>query len=145
MFYKISDWTYQWEFGGGGSIDAEIRLGGVKPEADGGLSQSYWHVKEGSGIWKLDPETLQIVGTYPPPDNSIRDDLQKVMSDYPGMVVNIKDAKGSGARKGERYLLRWETLDRNRDQPREEIPPPNELWLYILKTTELHREWMGLL
>jgi hypothetical protein len=132
VFYKVSDWTYRWDFGGGGSIGAEIRLGGVRVEADGGLSQSYYHVKEGRGIWKLDPETLRIVGMYPPPENQIPDELEGVTSNYPGMIVNTRGARGSGTRPGERYLLRWETLDRNRDRPREEAPPPSELRLYTL-------------
>ncbi|MDP6037355.1 MAG: BNR-4 repeat-containing protein, partial [Candidatus Latescibacteria bacterium] len=133
VFYKVSDWTYRWDFGGGGSIGAEIRLGGMRVEADGGLSQSYNHVKEGTGIWKLDPETLQIVGTYPLPENQIPNELEVVTSDYPGMIVNTRGARGSGTRSGERYLLRWETLDRNRDRPREEAPPPSELVLYVIK------------
>ncbi len=133
VFYKVSDWTYRWEFGGGGSIGAEIRLGGVKPEADGGLSMSYWHIKEGQGIWKLHPQTLQVIGTYPPPDNEIPDELEQVTSDYLGMTVNLSGARGEGIRPDEQYVLRWETLDRNRDRPREKIPPPSELRLYILK------------
>ena len=133
VFYKVSDWTYRWDFGGGGSIGAEIRLGGMRVEADGGLSQSYNHVKEGTGIWKLDPETLQIVGTYPLPENQIPNELEVVTSDYPGMIVNTRGARGSGTRSGECYLLRWETLDRNRDRPREEAPPPSELVLYVIK------------
>ncbi len=133
VFYKVSDWTYRWEFGGGGSIGAEIRLGGVKPEADGGLSMSYWHIKEGQGIWKLHPQTLQVIGTYPPPDNEIPDELEQVTSGYPGMTVNLSGARGKGIRPEEQYVLRWETLDRNRDRPREKIPPPSELRLYILR------------
>ena len=133
IFYRVSDWTYRWEFGGGGSIGAEIRLGGVKAEADGNLSLSYWHIKEGQGIWKLHPKTLQVIGTYPPPDKEIPDELEQVTSDYPGMTVNLRGARGRGTRRGEQYILRWETLDRNRDRPREKIPPPGELRLYILR------------
>ncbi|MXX12930.1 MAG: hypothetical protein F4Z86_05685 [Gemmatimonadetes bacterium] len=133
VFYKVSDWTYRWEFGGGGSIGAEIRLGGIQPEADGGLSMSYWHIKEGQGIWKLHPQTLQVVGTYPPPDSEIPEELERVTSDYPGMTVNLRGARGKGTRPGEQHVLRWETLDRNRDRPREKIPPPSELRLYILR------------
>ncbi len=133
VFYKVSNWTYRWEFGGGGSIGAEIRLGGVKAEADGNLSMSYWHIKEGQGIWKLHPQTLRVIGTYPPPDNEIPDELEQMTSDYPGMTVNLRGARGKGTRSGEQYVLRWETLDRNRDRPREKIPPPSELRLYILQ------------
>ena len=133
VVYKVSDWTYRWEFGGGGSIVAEIRLGSVKVESDGGLSMSYIHVKEGRGIWKLDPQSLQVIGTYPPPPSAIPRELGRVTSQYPGMGINTRWARGSGTRPGERYLLRWETLGRNRDLPREEIPPPSDLRLYIFQ------------
>lgn len=129
--YKISDWTYRWEFSGGGSVGAEIRLGGVHVADDGGLMQSYWHKVNGKGIWKLDPETMQVVGTYPPPENEIPDELEQVTSDYEGMTVRTMWARGKGV-KNERYLLRWETLGPNRDRPREEAPPPSELRLYML-------------
>lgn len=33
---------------------------------------------------------------------------------------------------GQRWILRWETLGRNRDLPRAAAPPPTELWLYEL-------------
>ena len=74
-----------------------------------------------------------MIGTYPPPDKEIPDELEQVTSDYPGMTVNLRGARGKGTRSGEQYVLRWETLDRNRDRPREKIPPPSELRLYILR------------
>ena len=131
--YKVSDWTYRWEFSGGGSVGAEIRLGGVNVESDGGLSLSYWHVKEGRGIWKLHPETLQIVGAYPPKSNDLPDELEKVESDYPSMQVRTMWARGKGLNPKVRHVLRWETLGPNRDRPREEAPPPSELRLYEMK------------
>ncbi|MBT3606544.1 MAG: hypothetical protein HOE48_15125 [Candidatus Latescibacteria bacterium] len=134
--YKVSDWDYRWEFSGGGSVGAEIRLGGMRVESDGGLSQSYWHKVNGSGIWKLDPETLQVVGTYPPPQNQIPDELEQVTSEYEGMNVRTMWARGKGNKPNEKYLLRWETLGPNRDRPRDEAPPPSELHLYTLKTAD---------
>jgi len=131
--YKVSDWTYRWEFSGGGSVGAEIRLGGIGVASDGGLKQSYSHQINGNGIWKLDPETLQIVGTYPPPSNKIPDELETVTSDYEGMAVRTMWARGKGNRPNERYLLRWETLGPHRDRPREEAPPPSELRLYVME------------
>jgi hypothetical protein len=37
---------------------------------------------------------------------------------------------------GRRWVLRWETLPRNRDLPRDEVPPPTELRVYELPDTE---------
>jgi hypothetical protein len=34
--------------------------------------------------------------------------------------------------QGRRWVLRWETLPHNRDQPRPTAPPPTELRLYEL-------------
>jgi hypothetical protein len=133
QFYKISNWTYRWEFSGGGSIGAEIRLGGVQNMPDGGLRLSYWHVKEGAGVWKLDPETLSIVGTYPSAEDPIPNEIEQVTSTYPGMSVRTMWARGTGSDPAIRYLLRWETLGPNRDRPREEAPPSSELRVYVIK------------
>jgi hypothetical protein len=35
-----------------------------------------------------------------------------------------------------RWVLRWETLSRNRDKPREFTPPPTELRLYELPAAD---------
>ena len=35
--YQTSDWSYRWEFGGGGTIPFEIRIGPVQVEANGEL------------------------------------------------------------------------------------------------------------
>ena len=48
------------------------------------------------------------------------------------MVVNTRSARGTGSRPNEDYVLRWETLDRHRDRPRDETPPPTPLSLYVL-------------
>jgi hypothetical protein len=37
---------------------------------------------------------------------------------------------------GRRYVLRWETLSRNRDRPRDEAPPPSALRIYELPDGE---------
>ena len=60
------------------------------------------------------------------------DALSVVQSEYPDMVVNTRSARGTGSRPNEDYVLRWETLDRNRDRPREKTPPPTPLSLYVL-------------
>jgi hypothetical protein len=139
--YLLSDWDYRWDFGGGGSIGAEIRLGGAKVSEDGHLSVSWWHLKKGSGVWKLDEQTLKVVGEYPEPESELPENLMDPVLDYPGMSVRTASgqrAKPAGSdtdeaqTQGERLLLRWETLPANRDRPRDDIPPPSELRLYVL-------------
>ena len=130
--YQMSDWDYRWEFSGGGSVGAEIRLGGVQVADDGGLSQHYWHAKKGSGIWRLDEETLKPIGSYPPPPPTLPEELMTLTSDFPGMRVRTMGSRGKGSEPGVRYILRWETLGPNRDRPREQAPPPSELRLYTV-------------
>jgi hypothetical protein len=132
--YQVSDWTYRWEFSGGGSVPAEIRLDGVQVQADGGLGMAYWHSKEGPGHWKLDEGTLRPVGTYPPPADRLPKELERVRSACPGMRVRSMMGRGRGHDPNLRYVLRWETLGSNRDRPREMAPPPSELRVYALRT-----------
>ena len=73
------------------------------------------------------------MGTYPPPENEVPEKLEEVRSDYPGMQVRTMWSRGDRPAPTERHLLRWETLGRNRDRPRDEAPPPSELHLYRME------------
>ena len=130
--YQLSDWDYRWEFGGGGSIGAEIRLGGADVSEKGHLRMTWWHLKKGAGIWKIDEKTMTVVGSYPENKRDTPEALAHVELGYPGMTVRTADSRGERPPNGERHLLKWETLPANRDKPREEIPPPSELRLYVL-------------
>ncbi len=132
--YLISDWKWRWYFSGGGSINFGIRLGSIKPESEGTLSLSYRHKEYGSGIWRLDEKTLQPVGMI-----SRKSDrpayLGKVESDFAGMQVRWASDSGASDGKGVKYVLRWETLGRNRDRPRKgPLAKPSMLRLYKLTT-----------
>lgn len=132
--HQVSDWDYRWEFQGGGSIIFEIRVGGVRTEADGRLSQTYSHAKYGSGTWVLDEATLKPIGKLPQRD-AYPPALAKVQSDFPSMKVNWAGDSGKSGEAGVRYVLRWETLPQNRDRPREgPLPAPTMLRLYKLRS-----------
>ena len=113
-----------------------IRLGEAKVSEDGLLSMNWWHIKEGAGIWKLDEVSLEVVGAYPESRPELSPALLRAELDYPGMTVRTASGRvtdDAAVEPGvDRYLLRWETLRTNRDQPRDEIPPPSELRLYAL-------------
>jgi hypothetical protein len=131
--YQITDWPYRWDFGGGGALPTLIHLGPVHREKDGRLTQSFSHIKFGSGTWLIDPQTLRALGTVQlqrtPPE------LGKVEGTFPGLKVIWADDSGDSGTPDSRYALRWETLDANRDQPREgELPPPSVLRLYLIKS-----------
>ena len=131
--YQTSDWNYRWKFSGGGSIIAEIGVGPVTVEPDGSLSQSYRHVKHGAGTWRLDEETLKPIGPAPRRGGGLPKEIGKVQSPRPGMGVEIAADLGGPAERGTRYILRWETLPRNRDRPHPgDPPPPSMLRVYRL-------------
>lgn len=121
--YQISSWDYRWAFAGGGSIVFEIHVGPVTLGRDGKLTQTYDHVKYGSGRWVLDEATLKPVEDIrtaaPPKTLASGNELQP---------RRCGDA-GSSGEPGVRYELRWETLQANRDRKRESAPPPSMLRL----------------
>ncbi|MFO8012414.1 MAG: BNR repeat-containing protein [Phycisphaerae bacterium] len=127
---RATDWDYRWAFGGGGSIEFEIRVGGVQAGPDGRLTQSYRHPKEGSGVWILDEKTLKPVGQAPR-GPTVPKPLRRPESDFPGMAVRWRWSRGDAGETGLRYALRWETLGRHRDRPRKgPLPDPSMLRLY---------------
>jgi len=133
--YQTSDWNYRWEFGGGGSIGFEIRVGAVTVEPDGTLSQRYSHVKHGSGNWLLDEATLKPIGQARRRDALPRE-ISRLESSRPGMDVRTAHDLGRSDRPGVRYVLRWETLPSNRDRAHPGDPPkPSMLRVYRLRGT----------
>jgi len=128
---QVTDWDYRWAFGGGGSIEFEIGVGRVRAGPDGRLTQSYRHPKHGSGTWVLDEDALKPVGRAPNDDPHIPRALTRPESGFPGMQVRWRWSRSDGGAVGVRHALRWETLGRNRDRPREGPPPePSLLRLY---------------
>ncbi len=134
---QVSNWDVRWEFGGGGSVPCLVRGGAVWVGPDGLLWHSWRHFKFGSGIWKLDPETLRRVGEVAPDEMPRRAPrpLAKPEIDFPGIQVRWCGDGGQAPRPGVRFLLRWETLPPNRDRPRKgPLPPPSTLRLIQLRT-----------
>jgi hypothetical protein len=125
---QVSDWDFRWEFSGGGSLAAEVSVGGPHLEKDGSLVMSYHSTAVGGGRWRLSGDTLERLGELPAPAAELPENLRRVRSAIPGMEVQ---SLGSHA-VGRRWVLRWETLGRNRDLPRASAPPSSELWLYEL-------------
>jgi len=131
--YQITDWPYRWNFGGNGTLVFAISLGPVHLESDGRLTQNFHHVKFGDGTWLIDPQELRALGTIiyerTPPE------LDKAAGAFPGLNVRWAEDSGSSGKQNLRYVLRWETLEENRDQPRQgELPPPSLLRLYEIKS-----------
>jgi len=131
--HQTSDWAYRWYFQGGGSIHTEIRVGGVAVGPGGKLQQAFRHVRHGSRVWQLDEETLKPVATRRPSPRWPAG-LNRVESTFKDMQVRWAGDTGRSPTPGVSYVLRWETLPRNRDRPRRgPLPKPGMLRLYELK------------
>lgn len=134
-FSQITDWPWTWEFSGGGTLGFGIHVGSVNAETDGTLTQSYRHEKFGGGSWQLDPKSLKAIGKVRKPANPAS--LGRLEGNFPGLRVRTKGDDGMSPEPSTRYLLRWETLEANRDQPRPEPwPSPSMLRVYQIKTTQ---------
>ena len=129
---QVSDWDFRWQFGGGGSLAAEVTVGPARADKDGTLILNYASAVAGAGRWRLRADTLERVAKLPAVPSALPEELRRVRSDYPGMEVQTLIVRG----EGHRWLLRWETLGRNRDQPRATVPPPTELRLFALPDAE---------
>jgi len=123
---QASQWKWRWDFSGGGSILFGIGVSAVSLTADGKLVQTWHHREYGSGGWYLDEATLKPTGRYRPPARP----LGRLESKFSGMRVRTAEDLGESSDK---YILRWETLEANRDRPREGgLPPPTMLRLYTV-------------
>ncbi len=128
----VSRWDYRWNFEGGGSIPPGLAAGPVQTLPDGRLVQSWSHVKYGSGTWLLDPVTLQVTDTIKLPPRYPAE-LTKPKTTFPGIGVRWASDLAEETDPNRCYVLRWESLGSNRDQPRSgPIPEPTMLTLYGL-------------
>jgi hypothetical protein len=122
----LSEWVFRWRFQGSGSIATEVQLGQPRLAPDGFLLMPFAADKAGVGRWQVRLKDLKVVSELSSAPAPLPPFLLKPHSTYPGMKVNtIIQRVGATC-----YLLRWETLPRNRDQPRREATPPSELRLY---------------
>lgn len=124
--HQLSDWNFTWAFSGGGSIAADVILGAPRPTADGSLEVDFVSRDAGSGRWLIDPATLERKATLPAAPAVLPAELMQPSQS--GMEVQTAVAR----EKGRRWVLRWETLPRHRDLPRDSAPSPSELRLYNL-------------
>lgn len=131
MYQQVTDWDYRWEFSGRGSINSEVLLKGFNPREDGYYEIGYWHIKYGNGTLLLN-DKFEAIGKVLKPE-PFKSQL-KPQGKFPGLHVQTFSDIGNSTEEGVRYMLKWETLNRNRDRPREKPwPEPSQLYLYKLR------------
>jgi hypothetical protein len=127
---QVTLWDYRWEFSGNGSINTEVSLKGFHKRDDGQYEIDYWHVKYGNGTILLN-NRFESIGKVlkPEPFGS----TLEIEGDFKGLLVQTCSDLGESNEVDTRYVLKWETLNSNRDQPRPEPRPgPSRLVLYKL-------------
>ena len=130
-YQKVTDWDHRWEFSGRGSINREVHLKAFRKRADGQYEVDYWHLKYGNGTLLLN-ENLQNIGKVLKP-LPLKENLE-IEGSFPGLVIRTTGDIGTTLDKTGDYILKWETINRNRDKPREKPwPEPSQLYLYKLK------------
>ena len=125
---QLSAWDFCWAFSGGGSINVEVHLGAPRRDREGALWVDFSTREGGAGRWRLHGDTLAVAETLPAAPAAVPGALRRVQSPTPGMEMQTLTSRA----EGRRWVLRWETLNRNRDKPREFTPPSTELRLYEL-------------
>ncbi len=130
VIYQATDWNFRWEFGGYGSIVAAVGVSPVRVDANGQLIQEFYSDSLGNSRFILDEQTLSQQEEIPLPLKAPAA-LDTVLSDFPGMQVHWLTENKHVVQDSSWYILRWETLGRNRDQARSgPLPSPSPLKIF---------------
>lgn len=130
---QLSDWDFRWNFSGWGSMNPEVILGAPHWSAAAKslfVDYSTTHAP-GKGRFQIDPQTLRATAVLPPGPDILPAAEMSPALDYPGMVVQTAASRDAG----DLWVLRWETLPIQRDEARENVPPPSPLKIYRLPDT----------
>ena len=123
QIYQSTDYDFRWDFRGRGSLGARIRIQPLQL-VDQQLQQQVWLDTAGFQTHILDTASLRVVRKYDTEDNY---PLRLDQAQRAGHEVNRASSRAGDTL----YLLRWETLPRNRDRPRDKPwPEPVPLYLY---------------
>jgi len=130
-YKQITNWDYRWLFEGNGSINSEVRVKNFQKREDGNYEVDYWHIKYGNGTILLNDQ-FEAIGKVLKPEPFAA--TLEVEGTFPGLLVQTSSDIGTPEEENIRYVLKWETINRNRDKPRPKPwPEPSPLYLYKLK------------
>lgn len=127
----LTNWNFRWAFGGGGSLRTDVYVLPLRLKKDGTVLVPFTAKAVPSGTLQVDPETLSVIAELPAEPGPLPASELQPQSTTPGMEVRTRSETSGGTR----YILRWETLPSNRDNPRETIPPACELRLIQQRET----------
>jgi hypothetical protein len=131
VLQQASNWSYRWDFHGGGSLVNEIHIGPLR--ASGGrLTIAISHKVYGSGVWEVDPATMRLKGKLTADEGADEGSEDLAGAPESGLVDRSATDFAGPRADGVTYRLTWKTLPQNRDQPRPEgAPPPSMLRLIV--------------
>ena len=128
---QVTNWDYRWYFSGNGSINKEVFIGPFNRREDGFYELGYDHIKYGAGTLLLNQD-LKVSGKVLKPQPFAA--TVAVEGKFPGLKVRTAEDSGKATDEPLQYVLKWETLPRNRDKPRPKPwPEPSQLYLYELR------------
>ncbi|HSP42003.1 MAG TPA: BNR repeat-containing protein [Luteolibacter sp.] len=132
--HVLTEWEKPVDFSGNGSMGfIGIRIAGFAIASPGVLAMDYRHKDYGSGSVCLDEKSLRPIHVKRNASPKLPRELFQLESDFPGMTMQRFESLGSYGNNGVRYLLKWETLESNRDRrPEPPLPPPGMLKLHKL-------------
>ena len=131
MYKQISNWDYRWYFEGSGSMNKEISIGNFSKRADGNYEVGFWHKKYGNGTILLNDKFEPIGKVIKPAPLA---EKLKIEGTFPGLEIRTRASEGQQKESYIRYILKWETINRNHDKAREKPwPAPSQLYLYKIE------------
>jgi len=125
--YRGTDWRYRWDFSGWGTIQQDIKFRPLVRASNGMFLQWYEHVIYGRSILVFN-ERFEPQGLLDAPMRPLA--LETPAGSFPGLRVQWCAGRGETHDRLQ-FWLRWETLDYNRDKPRDPPwPPPSLLTMH---------------
>ncbi|MFC8800663.1 BNR repeat-containing protein [Promicromonospora sp. NPDC057138] len=116
---QITNWTGRWSFGGGGSINFQVAMQGSRVLSNGDISVDFFcNGTSGRQSIIIDSSLNRIAQV---PSQPLPASVTTVTGTFPGLEVKL-ESDLAGATADGQYVLRWETLPGNDDQPRSSYP-----------------------
>lgn len=118
---QLSQWTFRWDFSGGGSIPPDVTLSAPRAMGHGLLEVEWASLWAGRGVWVIDDLQLQVLASKPLESHIPQETWQPRQQIHPDAEVQIVAALNSDYSPQSRYWLRWEALPIFRDVPHDVV------------------------